>query len=225
MKTTSELNSRWWYRLAKVFYLFTLIISLILAVAISYSENNGLVSLNVKESIIGCGIEYSTQQSFPIIDVGSYYFEPHHFSGNNFLYKEFFSEYGNEYVIKDILRECRLGDTAFQEGVTNNDIYVIQRMFEINRMNITDTERTELRNTELHRLNGAYSTDQKLKLLSFSNQLFFVYPVYDYVTTPGIIIASILGIIAVFEFIRRIFYYIVLGTIRPKKHESDPVRP
>lgn len=61
------------------------------------------------------------------------------------------------------------------------------------------------------------STVNKSDYLDFSVKLFDIKPVFGYKEFIKSFVIGILIVIFVFELIRRCFYYIALGAIRPKK--------
>jgi hypothetical protein len=97
MKTLSELNEKWWYRLLKVAYIILFITSLISALVIPYAANSSFTILDPENTTISCNVNSDKVVDFSIEDVGSYYFDINQFNGGKFLYKDFFTEYGNEY--------------------------------------------------------------------------------------------------------------------------------
>jgi len=78
--------------------------------------------------------------------------------------------------------------------------------------------------------NGAFSNWEKIygktPTISFSAEtensgkyeLVNIYTNRNWIATIGFILLSIIGNLLVFEAIRRVFYYIALGTIRPKNN-------
>jgi hypothetical protein len=117
-------------------------------------------------------------------------------------------------------------NTDFQNYVSANDIYSLQKAFEIAKLDLPSDREKEFFKSEMDKLSQTYSSEHKALLLNFSYELFSIKPSYDYITIPSITLGSLIGVIIAFEITRRIFYYIVLGNIRPKKkHESDTVLP
>jgi hypothetical protein len=66
-------------------------------------------------------------------------------------------------------------------------------------------------------IESASYNSAKEKYLDFSTKLFDITPEYTYTVFLKYCVLATTAVIAVLEGLRRIFYYIVLGSLRPPK--------
>lgn len=161
MKTISELNAWWWYRLLKV-------VSLFLLLAFIVGTPIGI--------FINYGPQYDNDNSYIKCANGkTFKLEP------NGIYT--YSDYLDSYDIEKAEGLCFDGT-----------IEVVEDRFGEKRPQITS------RTTN----SGKY-------------ELISIYTERDWVATIGFTLLSIVGYLVFFEIVRRVFYYILLGSIRPQK--------
>jgi hypothetical protein len=151
MKTISELNERWWYRLLKVTYVILLLSAFTLGIYGVYSSSNPVYDGN--KSYIQCD------------------------NGKNFI----------------------LNEHGFFVSGERLSSYMDYRAKDL-CVNVTGGNQLDL--------NGG--TSGKYDLVIF-------YPERDWFLVIMYSIFVLVSNYMVFEIIRRIFYYILLGSLRPKK--------
>lgn len=208
-KTTSHLNSRVWYRFLKVIYILLFIIILFGYNLIIFSGTE-LKNLDQEKTLIICN--YKDEKVFSPkeknIRLNNY-----DFKNRTFDYKDFFEGY-NEYKIKDILENC-----YDMTNISNLDVFAIQRTYEITgtKNNKKDYDENYLKN-EINKIITGYKTDsEKASYLDYSIKLFTVDPVFTHYKFLTYFFIGNLSILLFFEIVRRVFYYIVLGTIKLKE--------
>lgn len=215
-KTLQFLNDKWWYRLIKVIYIGSFLFGVLAIGVIIFFEEGGFKTLDVDKTIVTCNLEESSAP-FPLSEAGSYYFSADDFTGKTFNYEKYFRSYESEYGIRSILVRCKQGNPEAQNNIYVLDVLLTQRAYEIAKTNLSQEEKNELFTQERQKFSdGQFTTTQKLSFLDFSEKLFDITPTYDHTTTILHIIRSVLLLGLCFELIRRIFYYIFLGTFRPK---------
>ena len=159
MKTTSELNQKWWYRLLKVVYLSAVLFASIITIWLVFDDFSP--KFDNKTSYVQCNNEIK----YFVDKIGMY----------------------SDYV-----------------GSYNDEIF---------RTWCSTTLVTE---------NG----ERKLKLISGpvpkeKNYTFIAeYTPRDWTGTIVMSLISVIVICIIFEIGRRIFYYVVLGSIRPKNKQA-----
>lgn len=207
-KTIDYLNSKIWYRTLKVFYVLVFLCVFIGGNILGFVEDPKFKSIDTEKTKIICN--FGDRKEFSIksknIYLGDLADEP-------FDYKNFFKE-GSEGTIKDILGTC-------YEPVDGSvaDAYAVQRIYEITgtKENRKQYDEKYLKD-EVNKITTGYKTkDQKIRYLNFNIQLFDIKPVFSHDEYLKFLLAFNIGFALFFEIIRRVFYYIVLGTFRPKK--------
>jgi len=160
MKTLTELNAKWWYRLLKVLYL--LFAALMLLVIITVTVDEFSPSFDDEASYVQC----NDGRQFPVDKVGMYS------DYITFENDEFFRFW------------CA---TTFFDKPDGTKGYSINEGASINAKNYTFVAKETSR---------------------------------DWVATIGYSFLAIVIVALITEILRRILYYIILGTIRPKKGEN-----
>lgn len=212
-KTIEYLNGRVWYRLLKVVFLFFTMGGIVVFNGIIISD--GIKWLDNNKTLITCtyGEKETLTPKQIEIDLSDYDFD------GEFNYKNFF-EGSDENVIKAIFKNC------YKQANDDIDIFTAQKVYEVygnDRLMVKKDERPSLTETEKKYLDEiipkieASSVNDKVKYLDYSIKLFDIKPVYTYTESIKIFLAGNLIIVLVFEVLRRIFYYIVFGTVRPRK--------
>lgn len=164
MKTLSELNSKWWYRLIKVIYI----------------------------------------ASYLIIVVGSivaifYNFSPEFDNAKSYIK----CENGKEFILSEN------GYDLYSDYMSHsNQVYAEDLCFD----GIIEFKKEEIGNLEFKKPIVISETEK-----SGRYELISKYTNRDWFSTVGFSILTILGTGIIFEIFRRIFYYIILGSVRPKK--------
>lgn len=225
-KTLSDLNKTVWYRLLKVAYFTFFGLATVGWViwAVAIISSNELKGIDNSKTTITC-LNLGSQ------NVGKYtvrteslnpseinvQLQAEYFPNGKFDYAKYFRGY-NEFAIKDILKTCY--DPKDQRNIDTQDIYAIQRGYEITGVPGAEKQYDQNKlDEEIKNITSGYKTNEaKANYLDFSVKLFDITPKYTYWNDNTIGLLIYIGLVIVFfEGGRRIFYYIVLGTARPKK--------
>lgn len=213
-KTLPYLNSKAWYRLLKV--VFGLCILLVLGIYNFIIINDGVKNIDNDKTVISC--TYGEKQILTPnkigIELSNYEFR------DGFNYKNFFDGY-NDYTIKTIFKSC------YPQSNDDIDIFAAQRVYEVvgndnlmikkeERPPLTDAQKKYLNET-IPKIERSYTNSDKAKYLDYSIKLFDIKPSYTYTKFIKYFVLGNLLILFFFEVLRRAFYYIVLGSIKPKK--------
>ena len=211
MKTISDLTAKWWYRLVKVIFILSVIFVLVAANAF-YMADVGIRKLDAEKTKVVCNVKDRNSYSLSELDL---YMSPSYFQKGIFSYKDYFEGY-NEPQIKKILSKCLDTEITY-------DVMVYQKFGEIANANgfKKGTELTDEQQEIINKIEKEIFTSEKAKYLDYSFRTFDVVPKITYWKgIAGLLLLNV-GILLLTELIRRIFYYIVLGNIRPRKDESD----
>ncbi|MBP6926258.1 MAG: hypothetical protein KBB70_00990 [Candidatus Pacebacteria bacterium] len=191
MKTISELNSKWWYRLVKVIFIGCILLAMTIATFIFIDEYSPSQSLDYK---ISCVADYTNHKETIAYKDESIFILP--LNGQT-VYQSLSDN--NKQEIRNI---CGISNEEADQGNATALAYI--------------NEQTKLGTSSA--IIQKY-IDDNLRPYKVSE---------EYITEGGyvqVVLYSILaaiGILLIAEIIRRIFYYIVLGSLRPKKkHESN----
>lgn len=214
MKTINELNSKAWYRLLKI--IFGLCILLVLIAFNWIIIIDGAKSVDNNKTTISCTYgdkKFLTPQQIGI-ELSNYQFR------GGFNYKNFFEGY-NDYAIKTIFKNC------YQPTSDDIDVFAAQKVYEVwgnDRLSIKKDDRPPLTEAEkkyldetIPKIESSYINSDKTKYLDYSVKLFEIQPIYTYGKFLKYFIFGNLLILFLFEILRRAFYYVVLGSIRPQK--------
>lgn len=217
MKTITEINTKWWYRLVKVIFILLFAIVLLIANGLIFSQTD-FKQISLDKTKISC--TYGDKKEFMASEASPYLLSSDDFKGEKFDYKYYFERYGNEYNIRDILNNCYTPENEYF------DVFAMQRVYEVygaERLKIRGTDRPPLTederqylDQEITKIESAYGSS-KYKYLDYSVKLFDISPVFSHIPFLKTFLLTNLIILAVFEVIRRAFYYIILGSLRPKK--------
>lgn len=214
MKTINELNGKAWYRLLKI--IFGLCILLILIAFNWIIIIDGAKSVDNNKTTISCTYgdkKVLTPQQIGV-ELSNYQFR------DGFNYKNFFEGY-NDYAIKTIFKNC------YQPTNDDIDVFAAQKVYEVwgnDRLSIKKDDRPPLTEAEkkyldetIPKIESSYLNSDKTKYLDYGVKLFEIQPVYTYGKFIKYFIFGNLLILFLFEILRRAFYYVVLGSIRPQK--------
>jgi hypothetical protein len=180
MKTISELNAKWWYRLLKVTFVIAYIATLLTILPEVNDELQPFSIIDTQNSTLTC------------------------LSGNNKTYKNYSSE--SYLTVETIKTLCGLDESTNAETVSSST----------DSVDVKQKYRNEIIR---YRDNDAMIRNQ----VSFNDAYLKVGSNLELILG---LLGTFVGVTITFELIRRIFYYIVLGSIRPKKnHESDTILP
>ena len=181
-----------------------------IAICIKISE--GIERLDKDKTLIYCN--GGDKRVLTARQAGVYFSDYEFIKG--FDYKKFYEGYSSEYKIKDILRACY--DTVPKYN-NDEDIYLMQRVYEIVgfKDNPKKYDEDYLEEQFIIMTEGYKSKDQKKSYLDYSIHLFDIKPAYTYKDFVLYSLITNFSILLIFEVLRRVFYYIVLGTIKPKK--------
>ena len=207
-KTISYLNSKIWYRFLKVVFCFSILASILIFNGFLIMIE-GIKNIDNDKTLIYC--LYKDKKVFSPkqinITLSADYLK------NGFNYQDFF-EGDNIYITKAILQEC------YGRDVSLYDIYVIQRLYEImkNKKELSEEDERYLW-FEIEKITEGFKTNSQksAEYLDYSVKLFDIKPVYSYAKFIKLFIMGNTIILLFFEALRRVFYYIVLGTIRPSR--------
>ncbi len=237
-KTISYLNGKVWYRILKVFFILVVLIGITAYNALILDEY-GLKTINPDKTVIQCKQRNSIDsgKSFSPKDIGLG-LESSDFPNGSFNYKYFYT-HSYDFEISKILETCYDNNKALVSSILqgDRDIYELQKLYELqvkydfwNNGGNSVTSKNQVINEGDERLVSAVTElseyrdevkdiygDNRAKLLDFNASAFEIIPVLSY---AGFLKLFLLGnsiILVVFEIIRRSFYFIALGTLRPKK--------
>lgn len=213
-KTLQYLNLKAWYRLLKVVFGLCALVALVAFNGIIISE--GVKNVDNDKTTISC--TYGDKKVFTPkqigIELSNYELK------DGFNYKNFFEGY-NDYAIKTIFKNC------YQPTNDDIDVFAAQKVYEVygnDRLAIKKDERPPLTESEkkyldetIPKIENSYINSDKAKYLNYSVKLFDIQPSYTYSKFIKYFVIGNLLILIFFEIIRRAFYYVVLGSIKPKK--------
>lgn len=211
-KNITYLNSKAWYRFLKVIFIITVLLALLIMNGVLISD--GVARIDADKSLINCTRGEKRTVSFKRAGI---YFNNYDLVG--FDYKNFYEGYYNDYKIKDILIAC-------YDISSDIDIFAMQRAHEIaNKLSGDKKELTEadkqMIDKEIKQMTEGYKTNtQKASYLDYSFKLFELKPIYTYTEFIKYFVLGNIIIFLFFEISRRVFYYIVLGTLRPRKNHT-----
>jgi len=204
-KTIAFLNSKAWYRALKVFYIFLFLIVIIIANFLIITQVQ-FFNLDKNKTKIICNWWDNKKFSPKDEDI---YIDNYDFKNRKFDY-EFFFEGGNQYTIKDILKACSGKDTDL-------DIFALQRWYELGLHNNKDGFISDEQMKEINLIEKETWDSNKGEYLDYSFHFFDIKPVFTYDTFVNYFFYTNVIIILLFEISKRVFYYIVLGTLKPDK--------
>lgn len=210
-KTLKELNEKAWYRLVKVVFVLVFIVVLLIFNGLVFTEV-GFKNVDQNKTIVECTYKDKLSFSPSEIDV---YISDYDLNNGVFDYEDFFDGY-NDYDIREILEKC------YDPEVEDFDIFIMQRVYEMHPPTDTEEERvfTGAELEELQKIDRAITNSSKITYLDFSVKLFDIQPKYSHTSFALWFTLGNLIIVALSELIRRIFYYILLGSFRPDKKKS-----
>lgn len=214
-KTISYLNSKAWYRLLKVIYTLAFIIALI-GFNLALYFTNGIVTVDQNKTQIQCNAGNKNIFTPKSIELN---LVKNDFNNDKFDYEYFFRNY-NDYAIKQILKECSTTQSAKDLlNLDSMDVFRIQRIYEIAGIKGSEKEYDkDYLNNETQKITNGYKTsNEKADYLDFGVKLFEIKPVFSYNDFIQYFLIGNITILLIFELIKRVFYYIVIGTIKPTK--------
>ena len=216
-KTLAHLNSKWWYRLIKVLYVLSFIFLLVIANFETYNLTSGIKSIDYDKTLVKCEMR-DPPEPFSVgsidVKIDKVFFD----DKGSFDYKGyFFGHHG--YEIKNILSACN--DKKDMRAFSSIDIYIFQRNIEIFRSEKDKSEKDRLFERDSKLINSVYDNEAKARYLDFSIRFFDIVPQYTYLTFFKYFVVTNITIAGIFELLRRIFYYIILGRLRPPKTEQS----
>jgi hypothetical protein len=203
-KTISYLNGKTWYRLLKVVFIIAFFI--VLGCYNVFVFSDGIRQVDQKETIIKCN--YS-EKSFTAASVGAS-FNVSDFDNRQFDYESFYEGY-NEVQIGFILTAC------YPNSDPSVDIYDDQKSAElIAKDGFLSNAYNEDWNAYEQETSGLFESE-KTQYLDFSVRQFDVTPAFTYSRFLWLFFMGNFLTLLIFEAVRRAFYYIVLGSVKPKK--------
>lgn len=213
-KTLKYLNQKAWYRLLKVIYVLSFLIIFFIGVVGIYSINEGFKVIDENKTQIVCLL--GNKKTYKLRDLNiSFYVSDFK---NNFEYKDYFKQteysYTKQANIAEIMKACSTKEIEY----TPDKIYTIQKITEINHMtHLSDEEKLKLASDYYDKINNEVFDSEKIKFLDFSQEIFRVETHFTYQPVSLYYLLFLLSFVVVFELIRRVFYYVVLGTFKPKR--------
>jgi hypothetical protein len=216
-KTIEHLNSKWWYRLIKVLYILFFISLVAVTNFFVYAFTSGIKNIDYNKTLIKCGMK-KAPEPFSVSSIGVKIDKTYFDENDVFNYRGYFTGY-HEYEIKYILAAC-LGK-EHREDILSGDIYVFQRTIEILKSGKDEPERMRMLERDEKLIESAPYSSAKEKYLDFSTKLFDIVPQYTCFEFLKYFALVNVAVIAILEVLRRIFYYIVLGSFRPPKAEQS----
>lgn len=211
-KNITYLNSKVWYRFLKVVYIL-LFILVVLGLNLENYYKNGVKKVDMEKTRIYCN--FQDQKIFSPKEIGYIFtLDINDFVDDKFDYEYFFKKTYNSYKIREILKEC------YTPTLDNDvDIFALQRHYEITGLKEAPREyKKEYLDSEIKKIEEGYKTEeQKANLLDFSIIFFDIKPVFSHNDLLKLLVVENILIVLFFEIIKRVFYYIVLGKIKPKK--------
>jgi len=225
-KTIGYLNSKAWYRFIKVLFGVGLLSVLVIFNVCVFRK--GISKLEADKTIIQCTL--GAKRSF---SAESLNLRNSDFIAEQFDYKRFYEE-SNGNNLENILKKCYPKKPILAEG----DIYNFQKIAELlNKYGVTDYSKVspdgtvDYLNALTNDKQEAFKADydaylqqtkgivgrEKLAFLDFNFKMFDVKPAF---TKKIFLLFFLIGnftISLVFEISKRIFYYIILGSLKPKK--------
>ena len=203
-KPIKSLSDKKWYRALKIIYLFIFVSTILITNGSLVAEGIGRIDRD--KTLIYCN---GGEKRILTAKQAGVYFDNYAF-WRGFDYKKFF-ENDNKYTINDIFEVCYDNSTE--------DVFLTQRTYEI--IGLKDNPKEYDKNyldDQIKMLESGYKTDiQKESYLDYSVRLFDIKPVYSYGEFIFSFIISNILILFIFELIRRVFFYILLGTVRSKE--------
>lgn len=198
-KDLNYLNEKWWYRLVKVVFVLV-IIFVLFDVNFSFFQNRGLVTVSSKTKVY-CNVKDMKQFTLKDIDIS---IEKRFFNKSNiFDYKSYFESY-NDFDIAKILKECTGTD------ISSDRIGMYQKILEIAKEKGDGQEFSEADAYIIDKASQAYVFDRD-KYLNYDYRLFDIRPIMNVSRRLLIFLLINLGVLAGFEVLKRIFYYVFLG--------------
>jgi len=224
-KTLNYLNSKIWYRFLKV--LFCLAFLIILGVYNLFLFSYGTTQVDQNKTTIYCNLREPTETKTPFSPASiGVYLSSSDFTNGQFNYKNYFESY-NSFAIESIIKRC------YPKTSSTADIYDVQKEAEIvNQLGLVNSEGVVLQSQDATQSQlDAYKTDyanyqketnslfgtEKAQYLDFSYQLFNITPVFTSKSFWEFFLIGNFVILLIFEVLRRVFYYVVLGSVRPEK--------
>jgi hypothetical protein len=225
IRTLGHLSSKVWYRLVKVSFILLLVIALAVYNIAVFS--NGVKNIDQNNTVIQCNIflTTSTTHTFSPASIGIS-LSNSDFQNGQFNYKAYFEDY-NEYSISAILKACAGTDlkdlnttTSWGDVYDDQEVAALQNKYGlIGATNLTSQQLATL-NTDVdaYKQETNYMTgSEKTQYIDFSFHMFDIKPAYSVRSFLEWFLIGNFSILIIFEIARRSFYYIVLGTLKPKR--------
>jgi hypothetical protein len=137
------------------------------------------------------------------------------FDGGHLNLKSFIGSY-NDTDVRKIIAACSNSEKIDDKF----NAYVLQRMFEItasNRMASSTMALTDAQKEEINEIgNSEYQFINESKL-AYTPRAFDIELSYSYLPNAAYFLIALLSVLLFFETLRRIFYYIILGSLFPGK--------
>lgn len=208
-RTIDQINDTIWYRLTKVLFVLGFLSAIAIGNGIVFTEV-GIKNINAESSTLICNVPLDTQNEYSLFEAASH-LDVGYFRENEFDYKRFMNSYFNEYKVRNILETC------FQQEIGLLNITSLQKEFEL-RSSLSNASNFELLTAPTSEFE---ITEEALaEAPDWNYEMFSINPVFSYKEFLISFILTNFFIIFGFEIVRRIFYYIILGTLVPKRNKT-----
>lgn len=194
MQTISDLNKKWWYRFIKVLFFSLIAIAIYFATIINLKNNVPNEEISLNNSFLICEAGNNKTFSFQTINTVKN------------------SRYAYEKLEEDWTRDDLIGELCgiVKPQIKNEYIPISSQSigFDIDRYDALEVARASLEE-KIQLWRKEVLSSHKLEKNNVTIGSWFEF--------GALYFLSLLSIVVMAEFIRRIFYYIVLGKIKPEK--------
>ena len=220
-KTLSYLNSKVWYRFLKVLFSLSFLLIFVTYNIVIYSE--GTKRLDVERTVIQCNIPYTVNKipdGYRQLNLKETSLDSYWSLAYVSDYKDFYSNTFNESRVKNILSKC-----SGVKDLDQIDTKFWQAFSDIKNDSATNPEAAALYNSVTSPSEDGHMTISKSvfarltldDLLTYKSHQFDIKPAYSYSEFLEYFIFGNIIILLLSQMVIRLFYYIILGSIRPKK--------
>lgn len=198
MKTIADLNGKWWYRLVKVIYIFLLF---------SWSIGTAIGVYFMLEP------EFDNENSYITCENG----ENYKLEENGlYLYSTYIGTYDKQKIQSLCKAPKEMTRAEYEEKYGEPAPSFVDKIRPVSFTPDTPEDNEGLTQEQLLEM-GAKPVDlEKYRLPRY--ELVSVYTERNWFATIGYMLLAVLGWLIFFEIVRRVFYYVVLGSLTPKKN-------
>lgn len=204
-RTLQSLQSKAWYRLMKVLFVGMFILSYVFFLAVIFES--GFSTLDKENTKITCLLGNRKVFSASELEL---YLTASDFK-NGFDYKTFFRGYNDSSILK-IFNAC-----SDSPNIKTDDIFLIQTLVDLQYNTvIAESEKTKALKSITDALSTKFLNSEKVGIVAFNAPIFSIEPVTTFAEKFTQYVIGTIIFWVVFELIRRLFYYIMLGDFDPK---------